>query len=88
MIYLVLETFTVILLALNQFASFWISRLTLSMSKVRSWSESIPTVSSAKSKVSRLVDRCKSFMKHRKRIGPKMLPCSTEMSIIFSEDLK
>ena len=48
----------------------------------------IPTVSSAKSKVSRLVDRWKSFMKHRKRIRPKILPCSTEMSIIFSEDLK
>ena len=73
-IYFVLETFTAILFALNQLASFWISMFTLSIRVARSWSESSPTVSSAKSSVSRLVDKCKSFMKHKNSIGPRILP--------------
>ena len=87
MIYLVFDTLTAILLARNQLASFCISELTLSISTARSWSESIPAVSSAKSRVRRVVHRCKSLIKHRKRIGPNILPCRTEMSISFSEDL-
>ena len=55
--YFVIPTFTAILLALNQLASFCISRLTLSMRRERSVSESKPAVSSAYSTVRRLVAR-------------------------------
>ena len=54
-IYFVFPTLTAILLALNQFPNFWISRLTLSMSRGRSVSESKPAVSSAYNTVSKLV---------------------------------
>ena len=85
-IYFVFPTLTAILLALNQFPNFWISRLTLSMSKGRSVSESKPAVSSAYNTVSRLVAKCRSLMKHRNRMGPRMLPCNTEMLIALFVD--
>ena len=85
-IYFVFPTLTAILLALNQFPNFWISRLTLSMSRGRSVSESKPAVSSAYNTVRRLVAKCRSLMKHRNRMGPRMLPCNTEMLIALFVD--
>ena len=79
--YFVFDTFTAMRLVLNQMASFCISLLTLFISVGRSESESSPAVSSANSSVSRSVARWRSFIKHRKRMGPNILPWSTEMSI-------
>ena len=84
--YLVLLTFTAILLALNQFASLLTSIFTSLISVLISWLDFKPAESSANSKVNRLVTRCKSLMKHKNNIGPKILPCSTEILIDFSLD--
>ena len=47
----------------------------------RSVSESRTAVSSANSRVSNHVARWRSLMKQRNKIGPKILPYNTEMSI-------
>ena len=50
-------------------------------------SESSPIVSSAKRSVSMSVDRWRSLIKHKNKMGPSMLPCSTEMSISRGRDM-
>ena len=87
--YLVLLTLTAKRLVLNQFATFCSShsQLTLLIRAVRSESDSIMAVLSAKSKVNSSVDKLRSLIKQRKRIGPSILPCKTEMSIHCLVDL-
>ena len=84
---LVFPTFMDILLARNQFAIFWSSVLILEIRAGKSVSESTTAVSSANRKVSSIVARWRSLIKQRNRMGPKMLPCSTDMSIGSSVDL-
>ena len=84
---LVLLTFTAILLVRNHCAHFFNSILTLSMSSGRFFPALSPWVSSANMKVSSSEEKGKSSMYTRNRIGPRMLPCRTEMSIFCSDDL-
>ena len=50
--------------------------------------DAMTAVSSAKSRVNSQVARWRSLIKQRNRMGPNMLPCSTEMSIVSSGDLQ
>ena len=86
-IYFVFPTFTDILLARNQLAIFWSSELILFIRDGRSVSESTTAVSSANRKVRSRVARWRSLIKQRNRMGPKILPCNTDMSIGSSVDL-
>ena len=79
--------FTAIWLALNQFANFCISRFTWSIRLGRLKSDASTIVSSAKRSARSVVDRLRSFMKQRNRIGPSMLPWSTDMSRFLQLDV-
>ena len=72
-IYFVLETFTAILFALNQLASFCISTFTLSI-RVASLDHGQSQVLQCCQQKVVLVDKFKSFMKHKNSIGPRILP--------------
>ena len=54
----------------------------------RSASEAITEVSSANSRVKSHVAKCKSLIKQRNSMGPKMLPYSTDISMGSSMDLE
>lgn len=74
MMYLVLLVFSDILLDWNQSASLCSSVRIRAIKVGRSASESRPVVSSAYSIVVRSVAFGRSFMKHRKSIGPRHVP--------------
>jgi hypothetical protein len=74
-IHFVLLTLTAILLALNHIDSFWSSLFALLISGCSSGPDRRQAVSSAKSKASISLQLGRSLMKHKNRIGPKMLPC-------------
>jgi hypothetical protein len=86
MINLVFEMFTAILFARNQLAIFWISIFTWDMRLARLESAAVHEVSSAKRNDKRLVARGRSLIKHKNRIGPRIVPWSTEMSKFFDSD--
>ena len=81
MMYLVLLTLTDILLDMNQEAHFFSSVLTLSISSGRFLPLARPWVSSANRYVKSLEELGRSLMKHRKSMGPSIVPWSTDMSI-------
>ncbi len=79
-IYLVLIVLVAILFALNHTAILFISALTLVIRLSKFSSASRQQVSSANISVNKSVELNKSFMKHKNRIGPRILPCRTEMT--------
>ena len=81
-------TLTDILFARNQLAIFCNSVLTLIIKVGRSESESTTAVSSAKRRIKSQVATWRSLMKQRNKIGPRILPWSTDISIAFSVDLE
>ena len=84
--YLVLDVFTISLFARNHFAQLASSVLTVSIRVDRFFPKARPWVSSAKRNVRSADALGRSFMKHRKSMGPKMVPCSTEISIVSGSE--
>ena len=85
---LVLLKFTAILFVRNHWAHFFNSRLTLSISSGRFLPALSPSVSSANMKVSSSEEKGRSSMYTRKSIGPRILPCITDISMSSCLDLQ
>jgi hypothetical protein len=83
---LVLDVLSHILFALNHIANFCISELNLSMSCGRDGPDVNPVVSSANRKDFSSVDRGRSLIYIKNRIGPRILPCSTEILMLHGSD--
>ena len=79
--------FTAILFARNQLAIFWISIFTWDMRLARLESAAVHEVSSAKRNDKRLVARGRSLIKHKNKMGPRMVPCNTEMSRFLESEI-